>query len=52
MRHQERKGAPGVKIVKDEKVEKKITLPTMAVDKTNCEQKGRTAIIRTSTIKA
>jgi ribose transport system substrate-binding protein len=28
----------GLKIVKGEKVEKKITLPTMAVDKTNCEQ--------------
>jgi ribose transport system substrate-binding protein len=35
-------GAEGVrqalKIVKGESVEKKITLPTMAVDKTNCEQ--------------
>ena len=35
-------GAEGVrqalKIVNGEKVEKKITLPTMAIDKTNCEQ--------------
>ena len=28
----------GLKIVKGEKVEKKITLPTMAIDKSNCEQ--------------
>jgi ribose transport system substrate-binding protein len=28
----------GLKIVKGEQVEKKITLPTMAIDKTNCEQ--------------
>jgi hypothetical protein len=27
-----------LKVVKGEKVEKKITLPTMAIDKTNCEQ--------------
>jgi ribose transport system substrate-binding protein len=27
-----------LKIVKGETVEKKITLPTMAVDKSNCEQ--------------
>jgi ribose transport system substrate-binding protein len=28
----------GLKVVKGEKVEKKITLPTMAVDKSNCDQ--------------